>query len=172
MTSTPHKWLNEECDGGPMGEYHAWLCTTCGACGGSADDNFKVILETDPATGEKRRRWISVPADPTGPRIVPFLAGPALELSRDCIESQAIIWSYVTEQIAYLETLGPKGLSPKVPAMMKAALYRAPAKTDVTAFVDILYGVDLRHLNGVKAPTPLDELRVLLTDAGFPPGDR
>jgi hypothetical protein len=169
MTSTPHTWLNEERDGGPMGDYRAWLCTTCGACGGSADDDFKVITEADPVTGKKRRRWISVPADPTGPSIVPFLAGPALSLSRDCLESQAIIWSYVTEQIAYLETLGSKGLSPKVPAMMKDALYRAPEKTDVTAFVGILYGVDLRKLNGLRAPTSLDELRVQLTEAGFPP---
>jgi hypothetical protein len=54
---TPHTWVTEKIDGGPVGVAEFYQCSVCGACGGIA---FR--------KGSPK----------------PFLAGPALPVSEDC----------------------------------------------------------------------------------------
>ena len=137
-----HEWEVEELDSGPMGIAHFWRCSTCGAAGGPQG--------WWPA--EPERRWH------------PFLAGAGVQLTEDCIESQALIWEHVTERLEVLGTLTPFGPSPKYAALVKDSLRRTPAKTDVTALLGLMD--DIENLG--RRPT-LAEAAARLSAAGFHP---
>lgn len=70
MIMKSHTWITVEIDGGPLGTEDFWQCSECGASGGPVDWG-------SPKTND----WI-------------FLAGPAIDLPKDCDQSKEIIEKY------------------------------------------------------------------------------
>jgi hypothetical protein len=134
-----HTWIQEDCDGGYLGQYRAWLCTICGACGG--------------IWKEPRR---------------PFIPGPAHKVSEDCQEAQIEMRAYAEERITEMRKKwhADTGEHRHYASLFHDVLRWNLDRTNVLLVIDLIRNIEYPSLTENRR-MPLREIHMALVDAGW-----
>jgi hypothetical protein len=133
---SPHTWITEEIDGGALGVEDFYLCSTCGCAGGAVGLG--------------------------GVKPKPFLPGPAIDLSDDCMIAQEQVLFFVHGYLRSWVWSEEDTLRTRLHALMREAHRLTPKTVSRVEFSHLAWTCDEK-----VRPPAVESLQEQLLGLGF-----